>query len=157
MTSQDFVKGIERYYGAYGNEYKREVVEHFMRRFDDDKVAAIYEQVLLYFSDQYGKVPDVAAIKRIIDEHEDDIKVKTGEIYQIGQDVFRGDDRIGHYDGGTFIPDLGPIQGTKLLAEYVAEFTPVAPNPERYVEFLGKHDIAIGSNLSDIKQIEDKS
>jgi hypothetical protein len=136
VTAQEFVKGIERYYGAYDNSYKREVVERFMARMEIGRITALYEMVLLYFSDRYGKVPDVAAIRDIEDSHADELKQKSGEIYFDQQEAYRNGEYLGHYDSGRFIPYLRSIQVAGLITEYTNEFVAGAPTPESFAKFI---------------------
>jgi hypothetical protein len=143
MTATEFVEAIEAYYGTYASDYKRSMVAGYIGRYEPDMIRAIHDVIIDQFSDRYGKVPDVAAITEIRVKNKDELRKKAGQIYQQGDEVYRGERLIGHYDGAVFIPNLSEIQGTPSMIEYVEEMSTEMASPEKYAHFLSMRERAI--------------
>ena len=90
------------------------------------------EQIILVFKGQYGKLPDVAAIKDIIDSTPDLQRQKRIHEDPMGNVWSRGE-RIGHMDDGRFIPLYAyGVPDDVQMVDY--------SSPERFmIEYIDKH------------------
>lgn len=142
MTASQFVTQVEEYYGKYENDFMRKMVQKYVSGMDEQVLGVLLKQVMLSFSSQYGKVPDIAAIEKVLRDNKDAIKAGSGEIYVENGTVYRNGEMLGHYDGGRFVPMLAPIQGTALLEQYVDEFGSGPVSPERFAGFIDQVRVA---------------
>ena len=63
MTSEQFIKAIESYYGKYRPGVKT-VVLQYLSTVAEKELSEIRKELLLTVSTQYGHVPDVATIEQ---------------------------------------------------------------------------------------------
>ena len=134
MTAKDFLKAVEAYYGTYERPLVKQTVLRYCEQFHADELRQIYQRLLLEFSGQYKVTPDIAAIE----------KVRRGYAEDRPDGVYRHGRRIGHMDGGRFIPDLS-LLSAKGIKEYALGYQ-LYGDPQGYCRLLeeqGKRQLAI--------------
>lgn len=92
MTSEEFINAIEQYYGKYENPYQKNVVLEYIRaEIVDEELPRLYRLTLEGASSQYGKVPDIAVLKKIItkynDEHGEWYRFENGHVAWLGEGI----------------------------------------------------------------------
>lgn len=90
MTSVDFIKEIEKFYGPYENAHRRSVICVWLEdNFTEQDLKKLYKVTLEGFSTQYGKVPDIAVFKELVYKY----NKANGEWYRYagGQIEFLGE------------------------------------------------------------------
>ena len=70
MTSEQFIKAIEDYYGKYRIGVKK-VVKQYLTTIDEEKLSELRRHIILTVSTRYGHIPDVATIEDAINETRD--------------------------------------------------------------------------------------
>ena len=118
MTVYDFITEIEKYYGKYDSDHRREVVREYLRlNIKENEINKLYLLTLENFSTQYGKVPDIAVFTRIInqynDEHGEWYRYADGRVEWIGEGI------------GITKPDRERIDspGVKRIEERTGQYT----------------------------------
>jgi hypothetical protein len=70
MTETDFVKEIEKYYGPYDNEHRREIVREYLKQtYTQPELNILYRLTIQEYSSKYKTVPDVAVFKDLTDQY----------------------------------------------------------------------------------------
>ena len=105
MNANDFIKGIEHYYGPYERPTVKGMVLAKVLPLSDKVRAVLYDTLLETYSTRYGTQPDVAAINDAITAaaalppkngiHQDEVKNRI---------LYRDGKPVGHYDEGRLIP-----------------------------------------------------
>ena len=113
---------MEAYYGPYERPQVKAAVFAYIGQFAD--IQQIYDRLILEFSGQYRFVPDVAVIQRIVSGLNDE---DSNGVYRHGR-------RIGHMDGGRFIPDLS-LLSPQAFEKYALEYR-FYENPQGYLQLL---------------------
>jgi len=134
MTPKEFVRNIEAYYGSYERPMVKVTVLKYAEQYGPEELRQTYHNLLLEFSGQYKVTPDVAAIE----------KVRKGYAEDRADGVYRHGRRIGHMDGGRFIPDLS-LLSAKGIEEYAQGYQTYG-DPQGYCRLLeeqGKKQLAI--------------
>lgn len=65
MTPEKFMTALETYYGEYANAAQKQIVIHYIRNFDDNKIDEIFRKLLLTFSNVYKTPPSVSDIEKV--------------------------------------------------------------------------------------------
>ena len=143
MTPKEFVKNIEAYYGRYERPMVKATVLKYAEQYGPEELRQMYHNLIFEFSGQYKIAPDLAAIEKVRRNIQEDR----------GDGVYRNDRRIGHMDGGRFIPDLS-ILSPVAFEKYAYEYT-FYDNPQGFLQLLEEDGkgILIGSQ-GEIKQLE---
>lgn len=130
MTTQEFLAAVEAYYGRYTNRAVREAVLAYLAAVEEN-LKDLYLQVIEGFGIQYRCVPDVAVIEKARRELEEARRQRDPG------GVYRGGKRLGHMDGGRFIPDLSGLgpERIRLYAAQAARYESV----EGFARFLAEH------------------
>ena len=128
MTIQEMVTNLQDYYTLrYTSKIQVDMIAQYVENVGIDP-GVLFEQIVLAFKGQYGKLPDVAAIKEIIEASPESKRMLR--LYQDENDrVWSRGRRIGHVDAGKFIPlyfDGVPSDVRKL------DHT----SPEKFIEFM---------------------
>ena len=134
MTATDFVRAVEAYYGKYERPLVKKTILRYCEQFHADELRQVYQRLLLEFSGQYKVTPDIAAIE----------KVRRGLTDSRPDGIYRHGRRIGHMDGGRFIPDLS-LLSAKGVQEYAQGYQ-LYGDPQGYYQLLedqGQRQLAI--------------
>ena len=129
MTIRQMIKDMQNYYTLrYTSTIQVKMIEQYVLDIGADP-GVLFDQIVLAFKGQYGKLPDVAAIREIVDgspEVKRQFRVyqdEDGKVWSRGR-------KIGHVDSGQFIPLY--INGVPENVRQLDHGT-----PERFVAFLG--------------------
>lgn len=128
MTVKQMVKDLQAYYGLrYTSQLQVDMIAQYIERIGVAP-GVLFDQIVLSFKGQYGKLPDVAAIREIV-EGSPEVK-RQFRIYQDedGRVWSRGR-KIGHVDSGQFIPLY--VDGVPENVRQLDHGT-----PERFIAFL---------------------
>ena len=97
------IKNLEKYYGLkYTSQILVDMIAQYIQSTGVMPVTA-FEQIVLSFKGQYNKLPDVAAIKEII-EGSPELKRQLEVFEDEEGNVWSKGRRIGHVDAGKFCP-----------------------------------------------------
>jgi len=128
VTVKQMVKDLQAYYGLrYTSQLQVDMIAQYIERIGVAP-GVLFDQIVLSFKGQYGKLPDVAAIREIV-EGSPEVK-RQFRIYQDedGRVWSRGR-KIGHVDSGQFIPLY--VDGVPENVRQLDHGT-----PERFIAFL---------------------
>ena len=136
MTIQQMITDLQDYYSIrYTSKIQVEMIGQYVEALGIDP-DVLFEQIILAFKGQYGKLPDVAAIKEIVEASPESKRMLR--IYQDELDkVWSRGRRIGHVDAGKFIPlyaDGVPVDVGKLDHA----------SPEKFIEFMDTKIAIVG-------------
>jgi len=128
VTVKQMVKDLQTYYSLrYTSQLQVDMIAQYIERIGVAP-GVLFDQIVLSFKGQYGKLPDVAAIREIV-EGSPEVK-RQFRIYQDedGRVWSRGR-KIGHVDSGQFIPLY--VDGVPENVRQLDHGT-----PERFIAFL---------------------
>ncbi len=133
MTSQDFVTSIERYYGAYATQFKKDMVAQYVENIPPAERSVLLRILVESVSDQYKSVPDIAAIIKVRMDNAEEIARKSGGVWRdfLSGRCYVGSTYLGYYDEGTFIPNT-MMQNRDKQDGII--FQPA--NPDEYAKWL---------------------
>ena len=135
MTIEGLISGLQDYYTLrYTSKIQVDMIAQYVQNVGIEP-DVLFEQIVLAFKGQYGKLPDVAAIKEIIESSPESQRML--QVYQDNLDIVwsRGR-RIGHVDAGKFIPlyaDGVPVDVRAL------DHT----SPEKFIEFIETNQLVV--------------
>jgi hypothetical protein len=70
VTATDFIHEIEKYYGPYDNDHRRDVVcEYLTITFTEKELDKLYKLTVEQFSSKYKTVPDIAVFTDIVNRY----------------------------------------------------------------------------------------
>ncbi len=128
MSIHEMIKDLENYYSL---KYKSQILVDMIAQYIQGTgvpPASAFEQIILSFKGQYGKLPDVAAMREVLEgspELKRQLKVfedEQGMVWSRGK-------RVGHFDAGKFVPryENGVPNDVRELDH---------TTPDKFIEFI---------------------
>lgn len=147
MTPQVFLETVEKYYGKYATEFKRNIVAGYVQKIPAAERNVILAILIESVSDQYKSIPDVAAISKVRQENAEEIARKAGGVWRdmVTGKCWIGETYLGYYDGHTFIPNT-MLQDREKLG-YIAQ--PISA--DAYAEWLKENKLLPGADRLQIE------
>jgi len=129
MDIKAFINRLEAYYGQYKNPAVKAAIIDYYYDFKPKELDALYRLVIINYSTQWNKQPDLAILEKIRRTNRDEYDQLVGD-YEKDGEVYRNGRFIGHYDGNRFVPALYLLNKEQAL-EYRNNYR-LYDNPEDF-------------------------
>ena len=78
MKAEEFIKNVEGYYGKYELPLRRALVQTYIKDFNEDELAIVFDRLTLTYSGQFRFAPDIAIIDKAVQEINEELRNKVG-------------------------------------------------------------------------------